>query len=323
MPLSDWVVIRVEASNYIGFGHMVRCFALASSLTKKTNVIFFTDSEFVAEACIKAGFNFKRCSDDIAGLRELNKENLRIKILSMVIDTKSEYSADYVNRLKGLCKKIFFIENISRGTELSDGIIFPAAHFDYHSVYGELDFSISSEKLIFGEKYILIRDELKNFSVGSGGGIVVTTGASDPAGVMQVLDKILNDMKIKAHFLLGEKFELPIMKLGKDHGSVYTQYSVEYISKADLIISAFGVSVYESLFFKKPTISVGHNLENAKGSKIISQMTSMVKDLGFVGEINALKLKDALDYFKNITFENNLVIDGRGSERISQILLQE
>ena len=321
--MNNWVVIRVEASNSIGFGHMVRCFALASNLIKRLNVVFFTDSEFVVTACIKEGFTVLRCSDDEVGLELLRRDISNANIVSMVVDTKRAYSSDDVIRLKSVCRKVYFIENVSQGTVFADGVIFPAAHFDYDSVYGDSGLSISKEKIIFGEKYILIRDELMNCKVGCGGGVVVTTGASDPVGVMRVLDKILGDLKIKAHFLIGEKFESPLLELGKNHGSLYTQYSAKYISGADIVISAFGVSVYEALFFKKPTISIGHDLKNTQGSKIISQRTNMVRDLGFYREIDVCMLKTAINDFHDICFDSSLKIDSLGSERICQILLQE
>ena len=80
---------------------------------------------------------------------------------------------------------------------------------------------------------------------------------------------------------------------------------------------------FNKLFLKKPTISIGHSLENVRGSKIIAQKTSMVRDLGFYQSIDISALKSAIDDFQEACFESySLKIDGFGAERISEVILQ-
>lgn len=319
-----WVVIRVEASQSIGFGHMVRSFTLASELRKEVNVVFFTESEFVVNECEKQKFLCYRCLDDKKGMQKFREEVKNGSIVAIVIDTKNYYPYSIVRSLKTEFQKVFFVENVSRGTIISDAVIFPAPHFNYYHVYKNARFSMPHDKLIFGEDYVLIRNELMNLSVCSGGGVVVTTGASDPAGVMQKLDEVLNNLKIKAHFLIGEKFLKPPLELGKKNGSIYTKYHPRYINKADLIISTFGVSVFEALFLQKPTISIGHNLENSEGSKILSQRTNMIKDLGFYQNIDPVLLEASISSFQNIQQKNGKSpIDGLGAKRLRRIILRK
>ena len=178
------------------------------------------------------------------------------------------------------------------------------------------------EKIIFGADYVLIRDELQNYKVKSGGGIVVTTGASDPCGVMSRLDQMLAELEIKARFLVGKQFNLSLNRIGYSGHSTYTEYSPKFLASADIIISTFGVTIYEALFFKKPTISIAHSKENAKGSELISEMSNSVKNLGYYEEVCKDELQHSIENFYSLhTSDKEIYIDGLGANRISELIL--
>jgi spore coat polysaccharide biosynthesis protein SpsF len=321
MPLTNLVLMRVEASNAIGFGHMMRCFALANHLLASARVVFITESDSVITACSAKGFESYRFSDDLAAINYLKAQLVAGVHLKLVVDTKRNYSEREVIALKDKCSGVFFIENNSVGTKAADYVIYPAAHFDYEAVYGGLNFSIPTDKLIYGEEFVIIREEISNYSAGSGGGLVVTTGASDPCGVMQVLDEMLVKLGIRARFLIGEKFDFTVSKYGMTIGSKYSQYDYRFIANADVVISAFGVSVYESLFYKKPTISIGHTLENAVGSRILSRKTKMLKDVGYFKDLKPSDLQHVLGNVSGmLDSSDGFKVDGLGVARISKLI---
>lgn len=323
MHSNDLIVIRTEASNTIGYGHIIRCLALAKYLSKKAKVIFFSQSDAVIKKCIDEGLEYVKCENDISAIQNLSTPLTSYKSFSLIIDTKKNYSESETIMLKKFFKKIFFIENNSIGTIHSAGVIYPAAHFDYDNVYRNSNFEMPMNKIIHGGDYVLIRDELKNLSSKKGGGIVVTAGASDPNKVMLKLDEVLANLQIKAKFLIGEKFNYSINKLGLENKSEYLNYSSEYIANADIVISTFGVSIYEALFFNKPIISIGHNMENSDGSSILAKKSNMIKDLGFYKSISDSDLNIAINKCMKMSIsENNLIIDGFGAARISNIILK-
>ena len=323
MLLNEIIIIRVEASNKIGFGHLSRCIALCASISQEANVIFFTNSEEVVKKCKNLNIDYLKCSNDIEGIELLKAKKIDLQINSFIVDCKESYSAELVLELKQSCKKIFFIENISNGTPYADGIIYPAAHFNYERVYASSNFKIPKNKIFHGAEYVLIRDALKKYEVKNGGGIVVTTGASDPNRVMLRIDELLATLRIKAHFLIGENFKFKLNNLGEKYGSTYSKYSPKYIAGSDLVISTFGVSVYEALFFSKTIISIGHNKENSLGSSILSERSSQVIDLGFYKSIKPIDLKEGLEYCSKLKkTKSSKIVDGKGASRIANLVSQ-
>jgi spore coat polysaccharide biosynthesis predicted glycosyltransferase SpsG len=319
MHSDRWFFFRVEASYLIGFGHFRRTLAIALKLSEQNRVCFFTESEPVRDACHKNGFLVINCTDDPAGYSTFINIYPNAKIEGIIIDTKSEYSINQVHKLNAVFGNSFFIENTSEGTKLATCIVYPAAHFDYESVYGRLAVDVPHEKILAGPEYVIIRDEIKRHHAKTGGGIVITTGGSDPCNVMQSLSNMITTLEINANFLIGQNFNSIQANAKNTKFCQYSNYCVRQIASADIVICTFGVSVYEALFFRKPVISVAHNLENAIGSKLLSKKYDMIADIGCYSDLSLDVLENAISKFQKPSFQNyKSIIDGDGVDRICE-----
>tara|TARA_B100000287_G_C20650950_1_gene786880 strand:- start:456 stop:1427 length:972 start_codon:yes stop_codon:yes gene_type:complete len=312
------VFIRCDSSKSLGFGHLMRCLAIAKNMRELYSVTFVTNIES-EELIKKEGF----CSLLISEKEE--EEVLHIATNNAnsiwIIDSKKNYSENFFSSLKLKARMLLLIENVSQFSGIADAILFPCAHLDEKLTKPVLE-KYPKVEILSGWEWVLIRDEIRsglNKKIKKES-LVVTTGGSDPEGVFLVLFELFKKIKFKATFLVGEnfsnKFQIPkstknINVLPYDHNEIH---------KANYVISTFGVSIYESIFLSKPTFSVAHSNENAQGSKILSSLTNLCIDVGFYKEINQETLKNTLltkiDFFRANEMSKPKAFDGLGSERL-------
>jgi len=231
------------------------------------------------------------------------------------------------------------IDNVCEGLSECDEIIFPNAYLDKSVLKKYL-----SEKQInqvkTGPEYVILRDEILalkekiNNNLHNPQNIVVTTGGTDPEGVLLKLIPWLKKMKLKANILIliGQAFkyknelEKVIIKL-PDNFQILP-YSLDKFKKADIVICTFGVSIYEMIYLQIPIICISHSRENTYGARILKERYGVIEDLGFIENVapqnihlSIKKLLKNKTYYQNIVKKCNNLIDGKGAKRIGKIIV--
>jgi len=334
------IIFRCDVSSDIGLGHVIRCLTVAKELRDQNQIIFAT-TEDEMNSYIRAA-NFKILFKERGETEEVFLDRIS-SILNpdiIVIDKKYPYSADCLDHLKQNKTKIVMIDNICEGMSVSDEIIFPNAHLDKNLLKKYLsEEQIKNVKT--GPEYVILRDEisgLKNkvvHNLHTPPNIVVTTGGTDPEGVLIRLIPWLKEMDLKANILLlvGQAFkfkdELEHLIGNLPNNFHVVPYSLQELIKGDIAICTFGVSIYEMIYLQIPTICISHSIENAHGARMLKERYWVIEDLGYVKDINLQNLYMAIirlltdeKYYTNMVERCGNLIDGEGAKRVGKIIVE-
>ena len=332
------IVFRCDASPDIGLGHLIRCLAVAKELQKQNQIIFATTKDDMSSYIKEAGFEIIFKEKDETEEKYLKRLNYIILPDIVVIDKKYPYSPNCMHHFKQNNIKVIMIDNVCEGLSKCDEIIFPNAHLD-KSVLKKCLSEKQINQVKTGPEYVILRDEILalkgkiNYSINNPQNIVVTTGGTDPEGVLLKLIPWLKKMNLKVNIiiLIGQAFkyknELEKLIINLPDNFKVFQYSLEEFLKADITICTFGVSIYEMIYLKIPTICISHSRENAKSAKILKERYNAIEDLGYFKDINkqsvyasVMRLLTDKEYYKNMVKECDNLIDRKGAYRLGQLI---
>jgi len=321
-------IIRVDASNEIGYGHLIRCLAIGEELRKTFDVLYLVRHADSIKKICQHGFHACEIPADVDDEVFMIALTSKFPNAVWIIDIKKQFSKGFLPELKRHAKLLLLIENLSFDMEAADGILFPAAHLDKKILDPWLD-KKESYRVLSGWEWVILRDELLNMAlITRNFPLVVTTGGSDPEGVFFRLWDLLKDQKIHAIFLTGESFSFHDNLPNQDEYLKVKDYNVKYIAGACSVISTFGSSIYECLYLKKPVISVAHSIENAHGSSLLSRRSPACLDLGYFKNLEREALIYAINTYQEPCKEimdwlKESPIDGRGAKRVKQWLIEK
>lgn len=335
------IIFRCDSSPDIGLGHVIRCLAVAKELQENNNVIFASMKDATNSYIKNANFEIFLKENDETEETFLTRISAVLEPDVIAIDKKYPYESSFLNRLKQDKSKIkiVMVDNIYEGMSAADEIIFPTAHLDKNL----LRKYISQEQIDHvktGPEYVILRDEILalkdrvNHNIHTPPNIVVTTGGTDPEGVLLRLIPWLKDMNLDANVMLlvGQafKFKDELNDLIGDLPDNFNvmPYSLQELVKGDLVICTFGVSIYEMIYLQIPTICISHSMENANGAKILKERYGVIEDMGYIDDIDSNRLSliskllaDKISYMNMIKRCDNLV-DGDGAVRVGQAIRQ-
>ena len=332
------ILFRCDSSSDIGLGHLIRCLTVAEELQKQHQIVFATmknDTNLYIKDKNFTTFLKEKDESEEAFLERI-KSILKPNIL--VLDKKYPYSIDCLKEFKQSNIRIVMLDNICPGLSVCDEIIFPNAHLDKNILKKYLSAERISQ-IKTGLEYIILRNEILdlknkiNHNLHNPPNILVTTGGTDPEGVLLKLIPWLKEMKFKANFLVlvGKAFkykdELKKIIINLPDNFKVLPYSLEEFTKADIAICTFGVSIYEMIYLQIPTICISHSRENAKSVKILRERYNVIEDLGYFKDVTSKTLYGAItrlltnkEYYKSVIKECDNLIDRKGAYRLGQLI---
>ncbi|ANQ50235.1 hypothetical protein MY04_2867 [Flammeovirga sp. MY04] len=302
----------MDAYAKIGLGHLSRTITLINQLLKQSSVeiILLVEFDQVSRSIFESRVDNEILVIDKNNLSEeeflLSNINT-IKPDKIYFDIIYDYSLDFITSIKEKAEIIFF-QNNSKSKFKVDKFILPSIHNDNEylndSRWKEGELSI----LYHGSNYVIFNDSLEKYRSNNLiqkekiKKIIVTTGGSDPEGVMLKLLSFLNGSEYEIFALIGVNFikkdELEILKRELSSNIHLVDFDYSYFEDCDLVISTFGVTTYELVYLGIPILSVGHAIPNARGSAVMASKISSMIDLGLSKELNIEHFQSSLSKIK-------------------------
>ncbi len=273
---SKSAILKLQASEDIGLGHLSRMITLGFILKNKTNVIFaINDFELAKKRLISEGFRFE--------VNRFDSDEMFIDFLiekykpdSIVIDEKRLYSTCDIKRWQ---KHIRFLvlDFVGEGYKICDRIIMPNAHFEAQKYP-------NFKNIVTGWDWVLINKEIFRLKPKSKlpkkiNRIAITTGGSDPSGMLFKFLDLLEGCKKEVLVLIGDAFKHKerLNNLSLPSNFNISSYHPSKLLDCDIAIATFGVTVYELIYLNIPVICAGHTEENKEGCKALSKHCKLIK----------------------------------------------
>jgi len=325
------IIFRVDGDTNIGLGHVYRALTLASRIGLKHNILFLMDRQKTLGIRKVKEFNypvatFKDSGDMFLRMREFNADI----IINDILDTEKQY----ISRLK---KENYFVvnfEDMGEGSEVADLVI--------NALYEN---SNPPTNHYYGYKYVCLRDDFllyrkKNISRNVKR-ILVVFGGTDPNNLtmktLRAIEKLgLKEISFRVILGMGYNFEKELKKYV--HSLLQKGFKISVkknvktmskeISKADIVITSNGRTIYEIASLGIPCISIAQNERESK--HLFVHYSKAVEYLGMAYNINEGKIALAIQglikdfalrkimHKKLLSFELQ-----EGIERVVRLILNE
>jgi UDP-2,4-diacetamido-2,4,6-trideoxy-beta-L-altropyranose hydrolase len=271
------IAIVTEGGSQIGFGHISRSVILAEQLRSDAILLFLTKSEeSVAARIRRCGFSTTRCKTN----EEIFDALSEIKPTVAVFDAP-HLSATLIESIRATLVETriivfdnFFAPAVNRCVDLIVNAL-TASDFKNEVIYDE----DSNTRYYLGPRYLVLKEDffLDSFEQKTQAGhshkktVLLTFGGGDYADLTTLaLNHILRlDEEMQIHILIGpgythlKKLNAAIQANQDYEGQIEVDKDVDNVAermrKADVVITAPGLSMFEALRLRKPVIAVYQN----------------------------------------------------------------
>ena len=332
----DTFVIRVDASERIGLGHLNRCLLIANFIKKKGFFVVFITEQPLSQSIIKSK-NFQclkiNKEDNIERLDFTKLYKSFVVIADVNTGAIFENTQDYFNYLDNLrrgAKLLITLEDLVDYPYCSDVAIVPYC--------GAVNLKLKSDcntKYLLGTDYFALRSvfDNNNFIVHkSAKKILITMGGGDPEQITQKVLKSIRQIETPCDItvVLGKASKTSIKDINKimcNYKSIVTVLcDVESMSKlmldCDVAITNSGLTKYELSALGVPSIIISNNKQQAFYSEDFSNYGSSIHlgDISVVSEKyireNCVNLMQNYKLRLNMSEKGKRLVDSNGLNRI-------
>lgn len=335
-------LIRCDASTRIGYGHIVRCIALAEQMQRDFNwhVIFsITEDAGGIHYAQKHGFQVESLPGPLESHREgkwLVSVANRVDASALILDVRSELPCDTVQKIRNNGTLVVSIDDISERRLGANLAFYPPI-----PQVSKMDWSGFDGKLLIGWPWIMMPtqfavratcEKAKKTELPS---VLITMGVSDPEGltlkVLASIDSLSEEFTTR--IVLGTAFthndllsnwlatSLRSYEILRDPPSM-----AAVMSEADLAIASFGVTAYELACVGVPAIYLCRSADHALSAMVLDQAGAGVS-LGEYSKVSAIDIQKKLqNWLVNAEARGQSgergrhLIDGKGAVRIARAI---
>lgn len=258
------ILIRADANEIIGMGHVMRCLSIANAFVRTGQEVKFITADHCGDGLIQSRGFESICLDSewtqmegevIDKVVRTYRPDLLLVDSYYVTESYLSYLSDFVT--------LAYIDDLNSAFWNLDFLI-------NYNIFGTLmDYGRYKEtrtRLILGSTYVPLRDEFENIprhKIDDVKNVMVSAGGADPEGITEkLIENICEDLKgITFHFIVGAlnpRFE-KIKALADEHKNVILHINEKNMSNlmksCDVAISAAGFTLYELCACGTPTIT--------------------------------------------------------------------
>ena len=344
--MKNIIFIRVDSSTKIGYGHFMRCMALADTLQKNFEINFITRSleGSLISDIQKKGFGIFRFYSNSEKINEKNDAQKTISLIKKHSDPKNilivdnyQLSKKWETDVKPFVHKLIVIDDLSNRSHNCDLLIDQNLHTKVNGLYKGLIPS-NCIKLI-GPKFSMIRKEFRmmrksvkprTFPIKK---ILVSFGGSDIENQTPVALNSIKKMngKINVDVVVGKankcKKTLKIFCNENKHFTYHEQIDniADLMLSSDLSIGSSGSTTWERCSLGLPAIvSISSNdqrdiANSLSRKKCIINLGDVkkLKESSYINVITNLKKND----LRNMSKNSMSLVDGNGTQRILKHIL--
>ena len=344
--MKNIIFIRVDSSTKIGYGHFMRCMALADTLQKNFEINFITRSleGSLISDIQKKGFGIFRFYSNSEKINEKNDAQKTISLIkkhggkkNILIIDNYQLSKKWETYVKPFVHKLIVIDDLSNRSHNCDLLIDQNLHTKVNGLYKGLIPS-NCIKLI-GPKFSMIRKEFRmmrksvkprTFPIKK---ILVSFGGSDIENQTPVALNSIKKMngKINVDVVVGKankcKKTLKIFCNKNKHFTYYEQIDniADLMLSSDLSIGSSGSTTWERCSLGLPAIvSISSNDQRDTANSLSKKKcvinlgdVKKVKESSYINAITNLKKND----LRNMSKNSMSLVDGNGTQRIFKHIL--
>lgn len=339
------IVIRCDAGRSAGFGHVVRCLALASRLRADAGVeaLFAmlrddVGNQFVREQGFSVTeFDSSRATnqseDDWLGSVLLNN-----KAECLVLDVRTQLTKSMLLRVREKGLLVVTIDDLSVRSSAADQIYMPpipqVKRLTWEGFTGKR--FIGWDWILMPERVVAYRTRAELFQETEALRLVVTMGGSDPADLTLRVVEILKTMSISVEIsvLIGpayrsvNKLESLIQDMPWPTKIFVNPHNfLEILGSASLVIGSFGATAYEVAALGVPSVYLCLSADHAESASALQDAGCAIS-LGIHDEVKNSEIRDAIvstlescEIRQKMRTHSLNKIDGRGCQRISHNIL--
>ena len=344
--MKNIIFIRVDSSTKIGYGHFMRCMALADTLQKNFEINFITRSleGSLISDIQKKGFGIFRFYSNSEKINEKNDAQKTISLIkkhsgskNILIVDNYQLSKKWETDVKPFVHKLIVIDDLSNRSHNCDLLIDQNLHTKVNGLYKGLIPS-NCIKLI-GPKFSMIRKEFRmmrksvkprTFPIKK---ILVSFGGSDIENQTLVALNSIKKMngKINVDVVVGKankcKKTLKIFCNKNKHFTYHEQIDniADLMLSSDLSIGSSGSTTWERCSLGLPAIvSISSNDQRDTANSLSKKKcvinlgdVKKVKESSYINAITNLKKND----LRNMSKNSMSLVDGNGTQRILKHIL--
>lgn len=316
------VFIRVDASFEIGTGHVMRCLTLAHRLNKEGKQVAFicrsTKGDCI-ELIEQQGFHVYRLPTSEGSLwsyvatywRKDVNETIDIlrkhNVEKLIID---HYSIDirWEQLVRPFTKEIIVIDDLANRQHDCDILLDQNFYLNMETRYDGL--VPLTAKLLLGPSHALLREEfieakkhIKPFN-GKVERLFIFFGGSDPTNetekVLHAIMPLIGNYNLEVDVVVGKSNpnKLQIKKIALRNNKIHYHCQInnmaELMVKADLAIGAGGVTTWERVFLKLPSIVITVAKNQVEVAKDVENIGAIIY-LGSSYEVNSIQIRERVE----------------------------